>query len=112
MGCKGRKKSLRLSVVGFLRSKSAGIRTIESWLDKVWAKMATGAKMMGVGAVLLQLQSLKEVEEVLECADNISESPFMAIDGWMEVINSPPHPHWIRMSKVPLNAWREEFLIY
>lgn len=91
--------------MGFLKSKSAGIRDVESLLDKVWGEVAVGIKMMVGDTALMQLQSIKEVGEVLACAYNISESPFKAINRWMEVIGSPSCPQWVRMSGVPPHAW-------
>lgn len=64
-------------------------------------------KMIDRDAVLIQLSSGKKVEEVLYCANTQDDSPFVAIDRWMEVIGSPPPLQWIRFHGVPLQAWRE-----
>lgn len=69
--------------------------------------MVTRINKFDEDAVPLQLQSIKEVEEVLACAENKSESPFLTIERWMEEIGAPPRPQCVRMSGVPLHAWRE-----
>lgn len=38
---------------------------------------------------------------------NQPPSPFLAIDKWMEVLRSPDKPRWLKISGVPMHAWRE-----
>lgn len=64
------KRALRFSLVGFLKHRSEGIRAVESWLAYCWGKMPLRLKMLDDEAVLLQLLSEKEVEEVLLCAED------------------------------------------
>lgn len=100
------KKVLQYSLVGFLKTGLEGTKAIESWLDSCWGKMVIRVKMLDERAALLQFESARETE-VLRCAEDGSSSPFVAIDRWMEEIRSPPFPRWVRMSGVPMHAWRE-----
>lgn len=36
------KESFRFSLVGFLKFDVSGTKEVESWLDKVWGKLALG----------------------------------------------------------------------
>lgn len=63
--------------------------------------------MLDDEAILLQLLTDKEMEEVLLCAKDKARSPFVVLDRWLEVIASPPSPRWVKVSGVPLHAWRE-----
>lgn len=40
--------------------------------------------------------------------EELSSSPFIAVERWMEVMGNPPWPTWMRMKGVPLQAWCEE----
>lgn len=53
--------------------------------------MPVSMKLIDRDMVLIQLFFEKEVLEVLQCFDG-SASPFLAVDRWMEVIDSPPQP--------------------
>lgn len=52
--------------------------------------------MLDDEAVVLQLLSEKELEEVLLCAEDKKSSPFLVLERWMEVIGTPSSPRWVR----------------
>ena len=98
---------LNFSLVGFLKQGSGGVNVADLWLNRVWGKKPIGTKMMDMDTIIIQLSSAREVEEVLDCANILVHSPFVAIDRWMEVIGSPPSFWWVRLYGVPLQVWRE-----
>ncbi|XXG42365.1 hypothetical protein AAC387_Pa01g2666 [Persea americana] len=98
---------LNFSLVGFLKQGSGGVNVADLWLNRVWGKKPIGTKMMDWDTIIIQLSSAREVEEVLDCANILVHSPFVAIDRWMEVIGSPPSFWWVRLYGVPLQVWRE-----
>lgn len=51
--------------VGFLKLAFSETKEVESWLGRVWGKMAMGVKMMGANTAFIQLGSNKEVAEVV-----------------------------------------------
>lgn len=55
-------------------------------------------------AVLLQFRSKREMEEVLRCIADSTNSPFTVVDKWMDLIGSCPRPQWVKISGVPLHA--------
>lgn len=69
LGCwKKKKKSPRFSLVGlvgFLKLAFSETKEVESWLGRVWGKMAMGVKMMDANTAFIQLGSNKEVAEVV-----------------------------------------------
>lgn len=65
-----KKKILHNCLVGFLKPTSAGIRAVESQLQKVWGKMTIATKMMDEETMLVQLNSFKEVEEIMANAND------------------------------------------
>lgn len=70
-------------------------------------KMLVFGKKMATDVVLMQFVSNIEVNEAPECMRNQPSSPFLAIDKWMEVLGSPNKPRWLKISGVPMHAWRE-----
>lgn len=98
---------LNFSLVGFLKQGSGGVNVADLWLNRVWGKKPIRTKMMDRDTIIIQLSSAREVEEVLDCANILVHSPFVAIDRWMEVIGSPPSFRWVRLYGVPLQVWRE-----
>lgn len=68
--------------------------------------MKIATKMMDEETMLVQLNSFKEVEEIMANADDPS-SPFVGLERWLEVRGSPPRPRRVRISRVPLQAWLE-----
>lgn len=101
---------MHLCLISSLKTPSIGIRDVESWLDRVWGKMPVSIKTMDLYMVLIQLSLSKEIDEILNVAED-SSSPFVMLDRWMEVISVPPHPQWVKIFKVPLQAWRGSFSI-
>lgn len=52
--------------------------------------------------------SEEETEHSRVCAaSNITNSPFLAVEKWMEVLGRSPRPCWVRLRGVPLHLWRE-----
>lgn len=60
-----KKKSPRFSLVGFLKHAFSETKEVESWLGRVWGKMAMGVKMMDANTAFIQLESNKEVAELI-----------------------------------------------
>lgn len=90
---KEQKKSLYSSLVGFLKSKSDGLKQVESWLESCWGKMPHNMQMLDDQVVWMQVSSPGEVEEILLlAATGDFPSPFSVLQRWMEVLGSPPNP--------------------
>lgn len=53
-----------------MKPTSARIRAVESQLQKVWGKMTIATKMMDEETMLVQLNSFKEVEEIMANAND------------------------------------------
>lgn len=62
---KEQKKSLYSGLVGFLKSKSDGLKHVESWLEMCWGKMPHNMQMLDNQVVWMQVSSPGEVEEIL-----------------------------------------------
>lgn len=108
---KEQKKSLYSSLVGFLKSKSDGLKEVESWLECCWGKLPHNIQLLDNQVVWMQFPSLKEVEEVLFIAASRGfPSPFSVLERWMEVSGSPPNPSWVKVKGLPLQAWHEGIL--
>ncbi|KAJ8615144.1 hypothetical protein MRB53_034516 [Persea americana] len=63
--------------------------------------------MLDSSTVWLQFSSKVEASEFLVFANNGKDSPFLAVEGWMEVIARPPRAVWLRFRGVPLHVWTE-----
>lgn len=55
----------------------------------------------------LQFSSEEEASEFLVFGNNGKDSPFLAIERWMEVIARPPWAVWLRFRGVPQHVWME-----
>ncbi|XXG49575.1 hypothetical protein AAC387_Pa02g3726 [Persea americana] len=97
------------SLMGFL-NHGDGVNQASSWLEHHWGNISVDMKLLGPAVVWIKLRSGIEVSEVLQCVAEATDSPFRALERWMEVLGSPPLDCRVRFRGVPLHVWKEEIL--
>ena len=63
--------------------------------------------MLDSTAVWMQFDSEIEAEEFLLSLRGEEDSPFRAVERWMEILGRPPGGVWLQFIGVPLQVWRE-----
>ena len=86
------RKSLSSNLVGLLESLEKGLSQIFPWLEAWWGKLPYKIKMLDSSMVWMRFASSEEAIEVLARANDGKDSPFLAIERWMEVLSRPPTP--------------------
>ena len=100
--------SLTNSLVGhFGVSLEKGLSKIFPSLEARWGKLPAKIKMLDSSVVWMQVSSREAASELLVCANVGKDSPFFAVERWMEVIGRPPQAVWLRFRGVPLHVWTE-----